>query len=158
MARQIVMCLAVIVMGIVLGASVYNSVVDAQSWGSNIPDSLRTAKQYFTEVNPGTFFRVASPLAQVLALLALIFCWRVPQARMYAGAALAASIVADVLTFAYFYPRNAIMMGDLQDVEAAARAWREWARMNHVRNAVMLGALIAELMALMRVARYAQPR
>jgi len=158
MARQIIMCLAVIVMGSVLGASVYNSVVDAQSWGANIPASLNTAKQYFTVVNPGTFFRVASPLAQVLAVLALIVCWRVPGARAYAGTALVASIVADVLTFAYFYPRNAIILGDLRDVEAAARAWREWASMNHVRNALMLGALIAELMALTRLARYAVPR
>ena len=158
MARQIVIFLAVIVMGSVLGASVYNSVVDARSWGGNIPESLNIAKQYFTVVNPGTFFRVASPLAQALALLALIVCWRVPGARGYAAAALAASILSDVLTFAYFYPRNAIIMGDLRDVEAAARAWREWARMNHVRNAVMFGAVIAELIASTRLARYAAPR
>ncbi len=64
MARRIVICLAVITLGGVLGASVYNSVVDAPRWGANIPESLNTAQRYFTVTNPATLFRVASPLAQ----------------------------------------------------------------------------------------------
>jgi hypothetical protein len=51
MARHIVTMLAAIVIGGVLGASVYNSVVDARSWGSNIPESLTTAQQYFAVVH-----------------------------------------------------------------------------------------------------------
>ena len=152
MWRQVVVCLAVIVMGMVLGASTYNSVVDAPNWGRNIPQSLETAKLYFSVTNPGTFFRVASPIAQVLALLSLIACWKVPVARACAAAALAGTLMADVMTFAYFYPRNAIMFGHAATAEAAASAWREWSAMNHVRNAFELAALVAELMALTRVA------
>ena len=144
--------MAVIAMASVFGASVYNSVVDARSWGTNIPASLSTAQEYFRVVNPGHFFRVAAPIAQALALLALIVCWRIPAARPYAAAALAAGVLSDVFTFAYFYPRNDILMGDLRNVDAAAQAWREWARMNHVRNTVMLIAVVTELVALTKLA------
>jgi hypothetical protein len=36
---------------------------------------------------------------------------------------------------------------------AATEAWRGWSAMNHVRSAVILGALTAELVALTRVAQ-----
>jgi hypothetical protein len=153
MARQIVVCMAVIAMAGVLGASVYNSAVDARSWGANVPQSISTAQDYFRVVNPADFFRVAAPIAQALALLALIACWRTPDARPFAAAALVAGIASDVLTFAYFYPRNAILMGQIENVDAVSQAWSEWSRMNRVRNAVMLTAVIAELMALMRLSR-----
>ena len=72
MARQAVLWLSVTVIGGILGANVYTSVVDAPNWGSNIPTSLNTARAYFSVANPGSFFRIASPLAQVLSLLALM--------------------------------------------------------------------------------------
>ena len=153
MARQVVVWLAVIVIGGVLGANVYTSAVDARSWGSNIPTSLDTARQYFSVVNPGAFFRIASPLAQVLSLLALILCWNVPGARLLAGIAVAANATGDIMTFAYFYPRNDIMFINPMSAEAAAHAWRGWAAMNHVRSAVVLTALLAELGTLTRVAQ-----
>jgi hypothetical protein len=153
MSRQIVLSLAVIVIGIVLGANVYTSWVDARNWGANIPSSLITAREYFAVVNPGSFFRVMSPIAQVLALLALIVCWKVPGARIPSAIALALTVVGDVMTFAYFYPRNDIMFVNAMNAEAAAEAWRGWSAMNHVRSAVILGALTAELVALTRVAQ-----
>jgi hypothetical protein len=91
MARQVVLWLAVIVIGGVLGANVYTSAVDARNWGSNIPTSLNAVREYFSVANPGSFFRIASPLAQVLSLLALILCWNVPGARLLAGIAVAAN-------------------------------------------------------------------
>jgi hypothetical protein len=39
------------------------------------------------------------------------------------------------------------------NAEAAAQAWRGWAAINHVRSAVVLAALLAELGALTRVAQ-----
>ena len=155
MARLAVLWMAVIVIGGVLGANVYTSAVDARNWGSNIPASLYAARQYFSAANPGTFFRVASPLAQVLSLLALILCWNVPGARLFAGIAVAANVTGDIMTFAYFYPRNDIMFINPMDADAAARAWRGWAAMNHVRSAMVMAALLAELGALTRVAQFA---
>ena len=155
MARQMVLWLAVIVIGGVLGANVYSSTVDARNWGSNIPTSLNAARQYFSVANPGTFFRIASPLAQALSVLALILCWNVPGARLLAGIAVAANVTGDIMTFAYFYPRNDIMFINPMDAAAAARAWRGWAAMNHMRSAVVLTALLAELATLTRVAQTA---
>jgi uncharacterized membrane protein len=153
MARQIVLGLAVIVIGNVLGANVYTSWVDARNWGANIPSSLMTAREYFAVVNPGSFFRAVSPIAQLLALLALIVCWKVPGARIAAAIALALTVAGDVMTFAYFYPRNDIMFVNAMNAEAAAEAWRGWSAMNHVRSALILGALTAELVALTRAAQ-----
>lgn len=54
---------------------------------------------YFAVVNPGSFFRAVSPIAQLLALLALIVCWKVPGARIAAAIALALTVAGDVMTF-----------------------------------------------------------
>jgi hypothetical protein len=104
-------------------------------------------------VNPGSFFRIASPLAQVLSLLALILSWNVPGAPLFAGIAVAANVTGDLMTFAYFYPRNDIMFVNPMNAEVAAQAWREWATMNHVRSALVLTALLSELATLTRVAQ-----
>ena len=154
MARQAVVWMAVIVIGGVLGANVYTSAVDARNWGSNIPASLDTAREYFSVASPGSFFRIASPLAQVLSLLALILCWNVPGARLLAGIAVAANVTGDIMTFAYFYPRNDIMFINPMNAGAAAQAWRGWTTMNHARSAVVLAALLAELGTLTRVAQF----
>jgi uncharacterized membrane protein len=153
MLRQVVLWLAVIAIGGVLGANVYTSAVDAPNWGSNIPTSLYAARAYFTVANPGSFFRVASPLAQVLSLLALMLCWNVPGARLLAALAVVANVTGDIMTFAYFYPRNDVMFVNPINIEAAAQAWRGWVAMNHVRSAVVLTALLAELATLTRVAQ-----
>jgi len=153
MARQIVLGVTVIVIGGVLGANMYTSWVDARNWGANIPSSLTTAREYFAVVNPGSFFRAVSPAAQLLALLALIVCWNVPGARIPAATALALTIAGDVMTFTYFYPRNDIMFVNPMNAAAAAEAWRGWSAMNHVRSALILGALAAEIAALIRVAQ-----
>jgi hypothetical protein len=153
MTRLMVLWLAVMVIGGVLGANVYNSAVDARNWGSNIPASLNAARAYFSAANPGSFFRIASPLTQVLSLLALILCWNVPGARLLAGIAVAANVTGDIMTFAYFYPRNAVMFVKPMSADAATRAWRGWTAMNHLRSAVVLTALLAELGTLTRVAQ-----
>jgi hypothetical protein len=54
--RRLLIYLAIVLLGGVLGANVYNSVVDAPNWGAAIPGSLAAAKSYFSQANPGTFF------------------------------------------------------------------------------------------------------
>ncbi len=83
----------------------YNSLVDAKSWGSNIPNSIATAREYFKTANPGNFFRLYSPINQVLGLLALILFWKSdPSARLSLGIAFALYVLGDVFTYAYFFP------------------------------------------------------
>ena len=152
--RQVIIFTAIVVTGAVLGANVYNSVVDVPNWGAQIPGSLETARRYFGVRNPGTFFRVASPLSQALSVLVLIVAWRLGgQTRGLAALALGFGVLADVFTFAYFYPRNAVMFVQPVDVPAMTQSWNGWNTMNHVRNLIVLAGLICQLSLLWRVAR-----
>ena len=75
MLQQIVVSVAIVVIGSVLGANVYNSVVDAPNWGASIPGSIAAARNYFAQSNPAMFFRVASPFAQLCGVAVLAVCW-----------------------------------------------------------------------------------
>lgn len=154
--RRIIVYTAILILAGVLGANVYNSVVDAQNWGAAIPESLDAAKTYFAHANPGTFYRMFSPTGQISALLALIAVWPAgKKVRIFAGAALLLAVSGDVLTFAYFYPRNAIMFGPEQHSVAELReAWSGWNTINWARSAVCLVAVISELAVLSNLERY----
>src|SRR5215468_11131487 len=46
--------------------SIYNTIIDAQSWGSDIPTSIQTTRDYFQHVDPRRFFTVAGPVNLIL--------------------------------------------------------------------------------------------
>jgi hypothetical protein len=132
----------------------YNSLIDARSWGSDIPNSIAAAREYFKTVNPGNFFRVYSPVNQVLALLALIIFWKsAPAARVYLGAAFAMYVATEMFTFAYFFPRNAILWetAQLTDVETLKKAWSEWNTMNWLRTFMLVVGLCLSFVSLHRI-------
>ena len=122
----------------ILFINLYNSLIDAPNWGADLPNSLLAARQYFAVVNPGNFFRIFSPLNQVLAVIAVIVCWKFGRERYIAIGSLALAILADVLTFGYFYPRNEILF--VAPIEAGAdtirMAWEQWSAMNWFRSAM----------------------
>jgi len=151
--RRAILSVAIIAAAIVLGANVYTSVVDAPNWGANAPQGFEAARRYMAVRDPGDFFRVFSPAAQIAMLAAVIVCWPLKQARWLAVAALAAGVAADAMTFVYFYPRNDIMFVNPLDIGAAQRAWSEWSAMNHVRSALVLAAVVLLMQALSRVER-----
>lgn len=132
----------------------YNSLVDAKSWGSDIPNSISAAREYFKTVNPGNFFRVYSPVNQVLALLALILFWKsAPGARIYLGAAFGMYVVSEMFTFAYFFPRNDIMWKTalLTDLDTLRKAWSEWSTMNWLRTFMLLVGLVFSFLSLHKI-------
>lgn len=134
--------------------NVYTSLIDSKSWGADIPNSIAAAREYFKHVNPGEFFRKFSPLNQVLGLLALVLFWKSgPSVRLYLGAALGLYILGDVLTFAYFYPRNDIMFKNAQltDTDLLKKTCSEWRSMNWVRSLIILGGLFFSFMALHKI-------
>src|SRR5687768_8537342 len=98
MIRLILLGLSAAVAAGLLFVNVYTSIVDAPNWGADIPNSIVAARNYFSVANPGNFFRIFSPLNQVLALIAVIVCWKVN--RYIALASLAVAIMADLFTFA----------------------------------------------------------
>ena len=152
--KIILLFASIVIASGVLISNIYTSVVDATSWGSNIPRSIEAARDYFKAANPGTFFRIYSPVNQVLALLALILFWKAsPAIRLYLGIAFAIYVLADVMTFRYFYPRNDIMFktAQLTDIALLKKTWAEWNMMNWVRSAVILCGLIFSFIGLDRI-------
>jgi uncharacterized membrane protein len=125
----------------VMLVNVYTSLIDARSWGSHIPDSIGVAREYFRSVNPGNFFRIFSPLNQLLGLVAVILFWKSdPSVRLYLCIAFAMYLVAEALTFKFFYPRNDIMFRDaaLTDIRLLKKVWSEWNMVNWIRTLVLL--------------------
>lgn len=142
--KKYILFLSVVFAAGLLMTNIYNSLVDAKSWGANIPDSVETARDYFKHVNPGNFFRIFSPINQLLALAALIVCWKgSKRVRLFLGIAFLLFVMTDVLTFAYFYPRNDILFrsSSLDDAGKIKTAWAQWSRMNWVRSLIGAGGL-----------------
>ena len=52
--------------------NIYNSIVNAANWESNIPQSITATRDFFVVANPGTFFRLIDPTTLLLIVLALI--------------------------------------------------------------------------------------
>ncbi|WP_428658195.1 hypothetical protein [Runella sp.] len=149
--KTIILFASITVAGGLLLVNTYTSLVDARSWGSNFPNSIATARDYFKTVNPGDFFRIFSPVNQVLGLLALIFFWKTsPSIRLYLGITLFMYLSAEALTFMYFYPRNAIMFktAQLTDIDLLRKTWSEWSSMNWIRTFLLLVGLIFSFLAL----------
>ncbi|MCZ2459365.1 MAG: DUF1772 domain-containing protein [Chitinophagales bacterium] len=136
-----------------LFTNIFNSMVDAKSWGADIPKSIETAREYFKTVNPANFFRIFSPINQVLGLLALILFWKASATvRIYLGIALVLYVLGDVFTFAYFYPRNDIMFKEpLTDIDTVRKAWTGWNSMNWLRSFILFAGLLFSFMALHKI-------
>lgn len=149
--KIIVLYLSIVIASGVLFVNIYNSIVDATSWGAHFPDSIRIAREYFSKANPGLFFRVFSPANQILALLSLILFWKTSApVRIYLLIAFILYVLGDVFTFAYFYPRNDIMFkSDISThLEAIKTAWKQWVPMNWLRSLIVLVGLISSFCAL----------
>lgn len=151
--RLLLLAAAVALAGILLGGSIYDSLVLVPNINGNIPDSMEHGRLFMHAANPGSFFRVISPLTQASLLLAVIFCWPVRGVRWWLVTGLVAAVLGDVLTFAYFYPRNALMFQEplKQPVELLARTAQEWGRMNLVRIALVSLVLGCALTALTKL-------
>ena len=158
--RKICVFASLALMAAMLSVNVYNSIVDARSWSANIPDSILTARNYFKTVNPGTFFRTASPFNQILALAALVACWKSGRkARLYFGLAFLLAVLTDALTFAYFYPRNEILFRAAQsNADVFTKICSEWSTMNWVRSIILAFGLVFSMKGLDAYYVKAQPR
>jgi len=152
--KNVILFASIIVGSGLLLTNIYTSLVDTRSWGTDIPNSIAAAREYFKAVNPGNFFRLISPLNQVLALLALIVCWKaVPGVRLYLGIALVLYVLGDVMTFAYFYPRNdqLFMVKPMPSADVLKKIWNEWVTMNWVRSLVVLAGLVCSCFSLHKI-------
>ncbi len=157
--KQVFLFMSICVASGILFANVYTSLVDARSWGSDIPNSIAVAREYFKVVTPANFFRMISPLNQLLALTVVILFWRSsPAIRLSLSAALAMYVAVDVLTFTYFYPRNALMFTatPLSQIDVLRETWASWSGMNWVRSLILLAGVVLSCLSLHNV--YSLPK
>jgi Domain of unknown function (DUF1772) len=137
-----------------LFVNLYTSLIDSKSWASDIPNSIATTREYFKTVNPGNFFRIFSPICQVLGLLVLILFWKSsPSIRLCLGAAFILYVLGDVLTFAYFYPRNDILWKTtpLTDIDLLRKTVSEWRMMNWIRSLIIVAGLFFSFLSLHKI-------
>ena len=147
--RHLLLTVATICLSALFGASLFESVAFAPNLRVNIPHSLEHARLFMKATNPGHFFQVAAPLAVVFLLLSMIGYWRQTGLRWLILAALACVVVADIVTFTFHYPRNAILFSAPMNTPVATleKAAAEWSNGNYVRVALALMALICALIA-----------
>ena len=152
--KKIILFASISIASGILFVNLYTSLVDAKSWGSNIPNSIATAREYFKTVNPGNFFRIFSPVNQLLGLLVLILFWKSsPSIRLCLGTAFVLYILGDALTFVYFYPRNDIMFksAQLTDTDLLKRTVYEWNMVNWIRSLIILIGLFFSFLSLHKI-------
>jgi hypothetical protein len=127
--------------------TVYNTVIDAQSWGSDIPASIQTGRDYFQHVDPRRFYTVVGPVTEVLVLLTIILFWKDGVSlRIYFAISFLMYAAIVVLTLAYFIPRDLILFrapipDHLEQIKVAAA---EWKHMNWLRSVLgLVGVLFS---------------
>jgi hypothetical protein len=153
--RLVSVAIALVVSAMLLGAAAYESVVLAPNL-QGAPTSLEHARGFYHVTNPGTFFRVLSPATQLFLLVALVCNWKpTPGTRWRLSGALALAVLADVITFKFHYPRNAILfIAPLTNAPADLnRVAAEWATGNYVRIAVLLIVVVLAMASMIRIAR-----
>jgi uncharacterized membrane protein len=149
---------ALVVSAVLLGAAIYESVVLAPNL-QGAPTSLEHARGFYHVTNPGVFFRVVSPATQLLILVALVCNWKPPGTRWMLAGALVLAVLADVITFKFHYPRNAILFlapltGSPADLD---RVSAEWALGNYVRIVLILITVVLMMTSMIRIARGSAP-
>jgi hypothetical protein len=152
--KNVMLFLSIAIASGTLFVNIYTSMVDVKSWGSDIPHSIATTRNYFKAANPGNFFRVFSPVNQVLALVVLILFWKAfPAVRPYLGSALVLYVLGDVFTFAYFYPRNDLLFrtAALNDTGLLRKVISEWSTMNWLRSLVIFAGLFFSFLSLHKI-------
>ncbi len=116
--------------------TIYNLIVDAKSWGADIPASILTVRDYYKHVDPRKFFAIIAPINQMLILLTIILFWKDGKSlRLYFSISFALYAVIAILTFAYFIPRDIIIFsspieGHTEEIKTALSQWKimQWVR------------------------------
>ncbi len=144
--------LALAGLSVLLGGGTYDGVVFAPNLRGG-PEGLEHGRLFLSRANPGRLFRVASPVTQVLLLVATLLAWRHPPCGWMLGGALVAVAAADVITFTFHYPRNRLLFTQplAEDMAALEAAARQWAPANWVRVALVAAAWLLVLDAFTRL-------
>jgi hypothetical protein len=154
MLPHLLSTVALLGLALLLGATVYESVVMAPNYRCDVPASIDAARRFLKRATPARFFRPLTAVTQILLLAGAAAAWRVETARWLLLAALGVLALLDAITFTFHYPRLAVMFKGPMPEDAArlARAAREWAIGNVARAVLLAAAFLAALHAVMALA------
>jgi len=145
--KKAILFLSIMVASGLLMVSVYNTIVDAKSWGADMPDSIQAARDYYKHVDPRRFYAVMGPLNQILSLLTIILFWKYSVSlRFYFAASFLLYAAIVILTLAYFVPRDLILFtwpipNHIQEIRTASV---QWSLMNWLRSLLgLIGILLS---------------
>ena len=145
--KKLILFLSIISASGLLMITIYNLVVDAKSWGVDIPASIQTARDYYSQVDPRNFFAIVAPINQFLILLTIILFWKDSiSLRLYFSMSFLLYAIIAMLTFIYFVPRDLIIFtspieGHTEQIKTALSQWKD---MNWLRSLLgLLGILFS---------------
>ena len=143
--KKAILFLSISVASGLLMVSVYNTLVDAKSWGADIPASIQAARDYYRHVDPRRFYAIMGPLNQSLSLLTIILFWRYSVSlRLYFATSFLLYAAIVILTFSYFVPRDLVLFTwPIQNhIEEIRRASVQWSLMNWLRSLLGLAGIL----------------
>src|SRR5262245_29048939 len=108
--KKAILFLSIIVASALTMVTVYNTIVDARSWNSDIPASIQAARDYYKHVDTRLFFLIIRPPNFLLNILTIILFWKDGVTlRVYFTISLVCYVAIVVLTLKYFVPRDLII-------------------------------------------------
>ena len=143
--KKLILFLSIISASGLLMITIYNLLVDAKSWGTDIPASIQVARNYYSQVDPRNFFAIIAPINQALILLAIILFWKESiSLRVYFTVSFLLYAIIALLTFLYFVPRDKIIFnlpieGHIEQIKTALSQWKT---MNWLRSLLGLMGLL----------------
>jgi hypothetical protein len=135
--KKAILFLSIILASGLVMVTVYNTIVDAKSWGSDIPASIQAAREYYKHVDPRRFYVIIGPPNLLLSLLTIILFWKDGVSlRIYFGTSFLLYAAIVILTFTYFIPRDLVLFTwPVQDhIEEIRTASSQWGQMNWMRT------------------------
>ena len=142
--KKAILFLSILVASGLTIVTVYNSLVDARSWNSDIPTSIQAARDYYKHVDPRLFYLIIGPPNFLLSILTIILFWKDGVAlRVYFTISLVCYVAIVVLTLTYFVPRDLIiftwpLQEHLNEIRAATAQWNQ---MNWIRTLLGLAGV-----------------
>jgi hypothetical protein len=143
--KKLILFLSIISASGLLMITIYNLVVDAKSWGADIPTSIQTARDYYNKVDPRNFFAIIAPINQFLILLTIVLFWKDSiSLRIYFSVSFFSYAIIAMLTFIYFVPRDIIIFTSPIEghAEQIKRALSQWKDMNWLRSLLGLVGIL----------------
>jgi hypothetical protein len=149
--KKAILFLSIILASGLVMVTVYNTVVDAKSWGSDFPNSIQAARDYYKHVDPRRFYAFIGPPNMLLSLLTIILFWKDGLSlRLYFAASFLLYAAILILTFTYFIPRDLIIFTwPIPDhIEEIRTAVSQWSQMNWLRTLLGLTGVLSSFKGL----------